>query len=165
MRSPDEIKSALQKCYVDRSACDMCALSDGNVKKWRELMGEALTYIHELECIDKNRMLSVGELQSYLESDELNGGWVEFTTERQVFGNHLKLLQCFVDKIATKIGAISLFTFPTGFPSGAREWLYVNVRDYGKTWRVWKHKPTAEECASAPWMPLPEIPKEDKTDD
>ena len=49
MKTPDEIKNGLERCKADRSICDECEFSDGNVKKWRSLMGDALSYIEQLE--------------------------------------------------------------------------------------------------------------------
>ena len=49
MKTPDEIKNGLERCKADRSICDECEFSDGNVKKWRSLMGDALAYIEQLE--------------------------------------------------------------------------------------------------------------------
>ena len=49
MRTPSQIKSALAMCRDDRCICDECIFSDGNVKKWREVMGDALEYINHLE--------------------------------------------------------------------------------------------------------------------
>lgn len=49
MKTPDEIKNGLERCKADRCICDECEFSDGNVKKWRSLMGDALAYIEQLE--------------------------------------------------------------------------------------------------------------------
>ena len=49
MKTPDEIKNGLERRKADRSICDECEFSDGNVKKWRSLMGDALSYIEQLE--------------------------------------------------------------------------------------------------------------------
>ena len=49
MKTPDVIKKGLERCKDDRCICDECEFSDGNVKKWRSLMGEALDYIEQLE--------------------------------------------------------------------------------------------------------------------
>ena len=49
MKTPDEIKKGLERCKDDRCICDECEFSDGNVKKWRSLMGDALSYIEQLE--------------------------------------------------------------------------------------------------------------------
>ena len=49
MKTPDEIKKGLERCKDDRCICDECEFSDGNVKKWRSLMGDALAYIEQLE--------------------------------------------------------------------------------------------------------------------
>ena len=49
MKTPEEIKKGLERCKADRSICDECEFSDGNVKKWRSLMGDALAYIEQLE--------------------------------------------------------------------------------------------------------------------
>ena len=49
MKTPDEIKKGLERCKDDRCICDECEFSDGNVKKWRSLMGDALAYIEHLE--------------------------------------------------------------------------------------------------------------------
>ena len=49
MKTPDEIKNGLERCKDDRCICDECEFSDGNVKKWRSLMGDALAYIERLE--------------------------------------------------------------------------------------------------------------------
>lgn len=49
MKTPDEIKNGLERCKDDRCICDECEFSDGNVKKWRSLMGDALAYIEQLE--------------------------------------------------------------------------------------------------------------------
>ena len=62
MKTPDEIKKALRKCRDDRCVCDMCAFSDGNVKKWRELMGEAYAYICKLENLNRNSAFPTDEL-------------------------------------------------------------------------------------------------------
>lgn len=43
------IKKGLERCKDDRCICDECEFSDGNVKKWRSLMGDALAYIKQLE--------------------------------------------------------------------------------------------------------------------
>ena len=49
MKTPEEIKKRLERCKDDRCICDECEFSDGNVKKWRSLMGDALAYIEQLE--------------------------------------------------------------------------------------------------------------------
>ncbi len=49
MRTPSQIKRALARCRDDHCVCDECVFSDGNVKKWRSLMGDALIYIEQLE--------------------------------------------------------------------------------------------------------------------
>lgn len=49
MKTPDVIKKCLERCKDDRCICDECEFSDGNVKKWRSLMGDALAYIEQLE--------------------------------------------------------------------------------------------------------------------
>ena len=49
MKTPDVIKKRLERCKDDRCICDECEFSDGNVKKWRSLMGDALAYIEQLE--------------------------------------------------------------------------------------------------------------------
>ena len=49
MKTPDVIKKGLERCKDDRCICDECEFSDGNVKKWRSLMGDALDYIEQLE--------------------------------------------------------------------------------------------------------------------
>ena len=49
MKTPDVIKKGLERCKDDRCICDECEFSDGNVKKWRSLMGDALSYIEQLE--------------------------------------------------------------------------------------------------------------------
>ena len=49
MKTPEEIKKGLERCKDDRCICDECEFSDGNVKKWRSLMGDALAYIEQLE--------------------------------------------------------------------------------------------------------------------
>ncbi len=49
MRTPYQIKRALAMCRDDRCICDECIFSDGNVKKWRSLMSDALIYIEQLE--------------------------------------------------------------------------------------------------------------------
>ena len=49
MRTPGQIKSALARCGDDRCYCDECIFSDGSVKKWREVAGDALEYINHLE--------------------------------------------------------------------------------------------------------------------
>lgn len=49
MKTPDVIKKGLERCKDDRCICDECEFSDGNVKKWRSLMGDALAYIVQLE--------------------------------------------------------------------------------------------------------------------
>ena len=57
MRTPCQIKRALARCRDDRCICDECIFSDGNVKKWRDLMGDALEYIRELEnCIENLKL-------------------------------------------------------------------------------------------------------------
>ena len=50
MKTPDVIKKRLERCKDDRCICDECEFSDGNVKKWRSLMGDALAYIEQLEA-------------------------------------------------------------------------------------------------------------------
>ena len=52
MKTPDVIKKGLERCKDDRCICDECEFSDGNVKKWRSLMGDALSYIEQLEGRD-----------------------------------------------------------------------------------------------------------------
>ena len=49
MKTPDVIKKGLERCKDDRCICDECEFSDGNVKKWRSLMSDALSYIDQLE--------------------------------------------------------------------------------------------------------------------
>ena len=49
MKTPEEIKKGLERCKDNRCICDECEFSDGNVKKWRSLMGDALAYIEQLE--------------------------------------------------------------------------------------------------------------------
>ena len=49
MKTPEEIKKGLERCKDDRCICDECEFSDGNVKKWRSLMSDALSYIEQLE--------------------------------------------------------------------------------------------------------------------
>lgn len=49
MKTPEEIKKGLERCKDDRCICDECEFSDGNVKKWRSLMSDALSYIDQLE--------------------------------------------------------------------------------------------------------------------
>ncbi len=48
-KTPEEIKKGLERCKDDRCICDECEFSDGNVKKWRSLMGDAMAYIEQLE--------------------------------------------------------------------------------------------------------------------
>lgn len=48
-KTPEEIKKGLERCKDDCCICDECEFSDGNVKKWRSLMGDALSYIDQLE--------------------------------------------------------------------------------------------------------------------
>lgn len=50
MKTPDVIKKGMERCKDDRCICDECEFSDGNVKKWRSLMGDALAYIEQLEA-------------------------------------------------------------------------------------------------------------------
>ena len=52
MKTPEEIKKGLERCKDDRCICDECEFSDGNVKKWRRLMDNALSYIEQLEGRD-----------------------------------------------------------------------------------------------------------------
>ena len=49
MKTPEEIKKGLERCKDDRCICDECKFSEGNVKKWRSLMDDALAYIKQLE--------------------------------------------------------------------------------------------------------------------
>ena len=59
MKNPDKIKQALKKCRDDKCVCDECTFSEGNVKKWRELMGYALEYIQNLEDVTEESVLPV----------------------------------------------------------------------------------------------------------
>lgn len=59
MKNPDKIKQALKKCRDDKCVCDECTFSEGNVKKWRELMGCALEYIQNLEGVTEESILPV----------------------------------------------------------------------------------------------------------
>lgn len=57
MRTPYQIKRALAKCGDDHCICDECVFSDGNVKKWRSLMSDALIYIEQLESMRHGRWI------------------------------------------------------------------------------------------------------------
>lgn len=61
MRTPSQIKRALARCRDDHCICDECVFSDGNVKKWRSLMSDALIYIEQLESMQYGRWISVEE--------------------------------------------------------------------------------------------------------
>ena len=136
MKTPDEIKEALRKCRDDRCVCDMCALSDGNVKKWRELMGYALEYIKSLEeSIDpKNRVLTLDEVMHTTEQfvwfDEIE------------YDNPFKVLVC---KNMTMFGSV-VFNVPM------EDTLFeVPANKYGMRWRCWLQKPTEQERENTPW--------------
>ena len=73
MKTPDEIKKGLERCKDDRCICDECEFSDGNVKKWRSLMGDALAYIKQLE-----NHISLNDLRDAIYEDAVaHGLWFE----------------------------------------------------------------------------------------
>ena len=74
MKTPDEIKKGLERCKDDRFICDECEFSDGNVKKWRSLMGDALAYIGQLE-----NHISLNTLRDAIYEDAVAHGLWEST--------------------------------------------------------------------------------------
>ena len=74
MKTPDEIKKGLERCKDDRCICDECEFSDGNVKKWRSLMGDALAYIEQLE-----NHISLNTLRDAIYEDAVAHGLWEST--------------------------------------------------------------------------------------
>ena len=86
MRTPSQIKRALARCRDDHCICDECVFSDGNVKKWRSLMSDALIYIEQLEPMRYGRWISVeerlpddrGNFITKIHCD--NGDWIEVNT-------------------------------------------------------------------------------------
>ena len=74
MKTPEEIKNGLERCKDDRCICDECEFSDGNVKKWRSLMGDALAYIEQLE-----NHISLNTLRDAIYGDAVaHGLWEEY---------------------------------------------------------------------------------------
>ena len=74
MKTPDVIKKGLERCKDDRCICDECEFSDGNVKKWRSLMGDALAYIEQLE-----NHISLNTLRDAIYGDAVaNGLWDKY---------------------------------------------------------------------------------------
>ena len=78
MKTPDVIKKGLERCKDDRCICDECEFSDGNVKKWRSLMGDALAYIEQLE-----NHISLNTLRDAIYEDSVAHGLWE-STDRYV---------------------------------------------------------------------------------
>ena len=74
MKTPEEIKKGLERCKDDRCICDECEFSDGNVKKWRSLMGDALAYIEQLE-----NHISLNTLRDAIYEDAVAHGLWEST--------------------------------------------------------------------------------------
>ena len=74
MKTPDVIKKGLERCKDDRCICDECEFSDGNVKKWRSLMGDALAYIEQLE-----NHISLNTLRDAIYEDAVAKGLWEST--------------------------------------------------------------------------------------
>lgn len=74
MKTPDVIKKGLERCKDDRCICDECEFSDGNVKKWRSLMGDALAYIEQLE-----NHISLNTLRDAIYEDAVAHGLWEST--------------------------------------------------------------------------------------
>ena len=74
MKTPNVIKKGLERCKYDRCICDECEFSDGNVKKWRSLMGDALDYIEQLE-----NHISLNTLRDAIYEDAVAHGLWEST--------------------------------------------------------------------------------------
>ena len=74
MKTPDEIKKGLERCKDDRCICDESEFSDGNVTKWRSLMGDALAYIEQLE-----NHISLNTLRDAIYEDAVAHGLWEST--------------------------------------------------------------------------------------
>lgn len=76
MKTPDVIKNGLERCKDDRCICDECEFSDGNVKKWRSLMSDALSYIDQLE-----KRTSLNTLRDAIYEDAVAHGLWEKTND------------------------------------------------------------------------------------
>lgn len=138
MKTPDEIKEALRKCRDDRCVCDMCALSDGNVKKWRELMGEAYSYICKLESLNRNSAFPTDELPKMPTSSihELTAEDVEWISVKDRPPGVDQVVFACLDNGQYQ-------TVRTAYISSCGEWKWID-----------------ENQKVTHWMPLPEMPKE-----
>lgn len=91
MKTPDEIKKGLERCKDDRCICDECEFSDGNVKKWRSLMGDALAYIEQLE-----NHISLNTLRDAIYEDAVEHGlWEKTDNDVQRFIKEYQRLEMY----------------------------------------------------------------------
>ena len=91
-----------------------------------------------------NRVLTLDEVIAKIDSDEMSFTWIEFA--KHTHAGLYPLNQFILEDENPHERKITLFFF------GADPWMYENEDDYGKTWRCWKHEPTAEEMKTTPWM-------------
>ena len=94
MKTPDEIKNGLERCKDDRCICDECEFSDGNVKKWRSLMGDALSYIEQLEERD-----SLNTLRDAIYEDAVEHGLWEDEDGIDWYQESHSMIECEVDEL------------------------------------------------------------------
>lgn len=91
MKTPEEIKKGLERCKADRCICDECEFSDGNVKKWRSLMGDALAYIEQLE-----NHISLNTMRDAIYEDaEAHGLWEKTDNAVQRFIKEYQRLEMY----------------------------------------------------------------------
>lgn len=90
-----------------------------------------------------NRVLTLDEVITKIDSDEMSFTWVEFA--KHTHENLYPLNQFILEDENPKERKITLFFF------GANPWMYENEDDYGKTWRCWLKKPTEEKRFATNW--------------
>lgn len=140
MKTPDEIKKALEHCNESSSkrceGCPYCAMPEDD-PCWEAMDADALAYIRELEA-------KVAELEKPLKP---------MTWEEAVMDDfYLEMRDgSYLDN--------ALNEFSVDMPDDGHviitvhnhDGLRLERDDYGKTWRCWSHRPTDEKRKAAEW--------------
>lgn len=140
MKTPEEIKKAVSLCVLQESSC----MNDCPYFKYLEcrdiLCADALAYIEQLKsrAEPKNRVLTLEEVEAYCEGGaDATPLWYE-------------------DKDNGDVSRWMVIDLPElAFGSTATVKRLMNSQffepAYGKNWRCWLRKPTAEEMEETSW--------------
>lgn len=146
MKTPKEIKKGLYACGTDEchgkhTECPY----EGDGFCIMNVCGDALAYVQYLEnkCNEmlgikgsnkpENRVLTFAGARKQCTKEHFT--WIEDEGDVSIG---------FVTPVDEVDSTVKIYTF---FGSFTRK-----LEDYLKTWRCWKHEPTAEEMKTTPWM-------------